>query len=57
MKYAGVMVSLSDGMIYVQTKFHEDWFMHSGNIKVITFAICEAAVLALLMGRIYDVCC
>jgi hypothetical protein len=37
------------------TKFHEDWFRNSGNIKVITSAICETAVLVLLMGRIYDI--
>jgi hypothetical protein len=38
------------------TKFHEDWLGNPGNIKAITSAIWEAAVLALLMGRIYDVC-
>jgi hypothetical protein len=40
----------------LNTKFHEDWFGHSGNIKVITSTIWEAAVLVLLTGRIYDVC-
>jgi hypothetical protein len=44
-------VGISDGVIYdvhrlddlrwheKRTKFHEDWFKHSGNIKVITSAI------------------
>jgi hypothetical protein len=36
--------------------FHEDWFWQSGNIKVITSKIWEAAVLILLMGRIHGVC-
>jgi hypothetical protein len=35
------------------TKFHVGWFGHSGNIKVITSTIWEAAVLVLLlMARI-----
>jgi hypothetical protein len=37
------------------TKFHEDWFGYSGNIKVITLTVSEAAVLVLLRGMIYDV--
>jgi hypothetical protein len=40
----------------MHTKFYENCFGHSGNIKVITSTILEAVVLALLMGRIYDVC-
>jgi hypothetical protein len=40
----------SDGMMY-----HEDWFDLSDNIKVITWTAREAAVLVLLMGRIYNV--
>jgi hypothetical protein len=39
----------------IHTKFHEDWFGHSGNIKVIASTIWEAAVLVLLMGAIYEV--
>jgi hypothetical protein len=39
----------------IHTKFHEDWFRHSDNINVIASKIGEAAVLVLLMGRIYDV--
>jgi hypothetical protein len=54
MKYTADIAS--DGMIYVRTKFHEDWSRNSGNIKVITTTIGEAAVLVLLMGRIYDIC-
>jgi hypothetical protein len=38
------------------TKFHEDSLRHSGNIKVITYIVWEVAVLALLMGRTYDIC-
>lgn len=34
----------------ILTKFHEDWFGHSGNIKVITSTISEAARLVLLKG-------
>jgi hypothetical protein len=30
----------SDGITY--NKFHEDWFGHSGNIKVITSTVWEA---------------
>jgi hypothetical protein len=40
----------------IRTKFHQNWFRHSGNIKVIISTIWEAAVLVLLMGRICDVC-
>jgi hypothetical protein len=35
---------------------HENWFGYSGYIKIITLTIREAAVLVLLMGRVYDVC-
>jgi hypothetical protein len=41
----------------VRTEFHEDWLGHSGNIKVITSTIWEAAVLVLLTGAIYEVRC
>jgi hypothetical protein len=37
------------------TKFRENWFMHSGNIEVITLQYEKATVLMLLMGMIYDV--
>jgi hypothetical protein len=40
----------------IHTKLHEDWFLLSGNIKVIALTIWKAAVLVLLMRRIYDVC-
>jgi hypothetical protein len=39
------------------TKFHKDFFGHSGNIKVNTWTILEALVLILIMWMIYDVCC
>jgi hypothetical protein len=38
----------------IHTKFHEEWFGHSGNGNVITSTIREAAVFVLLMGRVYD---
>jgi hypothetical protein len=38
------------------TKFHEDWFGPSSNIKVITSTIREATVLVLLIGRNYYSC-
>jgi hypothetical protein len=40
----------------MRTKFHDDRFMHSSNIKVITSRIWEVAVLVLLVGGIYEVC-
>jgi hypothetical protein len=51
-------VHCRDGLRWhdIHTKFHEHWFRHAGNIKVITLTISEAAVLVLLMGMIYDVC-
>jgi hypothetical protein len=39
----------------INTKFHEDCLWHSGNMKVIASTIWEAAVLVLLMARIYGV--
>jgi hypothetical protein len=39
------------------TMFHEDWFGDSGNIKVITSTIWEAAILILLTESIYDISC
>jgi hypothetical protein len=44
-----------DGII-LRIKFHDYWFGNSGNIKVITSTIWEAAVLVLLTGSIHDVC-
>jgi hypothetical protein len=38
------------------TKFHDDRFRNSGNIKVITTAVWEAAMLVLLVTGIYEVC-
>jgi hypothetical protein len=35
--------------------FHEKWYMHSGNIKVITSKIWEAAMLVLLIWWIHGV--
>jgi hypothetical protein len=29
----------------------------SGNINVITLIVCDAALLVILMGKIYDRCC
>jgi hypothetical protein len=37
------------------TKFHKNWFGHSGNIQITTSAIWEATVLVLLTGGLYDV--
>jgi hypothetical protein len=39
----------------MHTRFHEDWFGHSGNCNVITLTIWEVVVLALLMIGIYYV--
>jgi hypothetical protein len=39
----------------IRTKFHDDWFRHSSNVKLITSVVWEAALLVLLMGRIYEV--
>jgi hypothetical protein len=58
------MLVLSMGVIYevsrwyglkwhdTRTKFLEDVFGHSGNIKIITSTIWEVSVLVLLLGRI-----
>jgi hypothetical protein len=50
-------IQRSDGTKWhhMRTKFHKKWFGHTGNIKVTTSAIWEAAVLVLLMGGVYDV--
>jgi hypothetical protein len=53
MKHALEMAS--DGMIYIPS-FMKIGSGHACNIKVIISTIWEAAVLVLLMGRIYDVC-
>jgi hypothetical protein len=50
MKYTAEMAS------DIHTKFNENWFGHSSNIKVITLTISEAEMLVLLMRGIYDVC-
>jgi hypothetical protein len=42
--------------ILVHTKFHDDLFMGSTNIQVISSTIREAAVLVLLMGWLNEVC-
>jgi hypothetical protein len=42
---------------YKHTKFHKDWFWHSGNIKVITSTICQLGVFILIVKRIYEVRC
>jgi hypothetical protein len=39
----------------ILTEFHEEYFRHSGNIKVITITIREVVLLVLLMGRISQV--
>jgi hypothetical protein len=41
----------------IPTKFHEVWFWHSSNIKVMTSTISLVAVLVLLMVRIYEIHC
>jgi hypothetical protein len=41
----------------IRSKFHENKFGLSGNNKVIILIISEAAVLVILLGSIYDVCC
>jgi hypothetical protein len=40
----------------MHTKFHEDFFGHSSNIKVITRTISEAVVLVLLRRAISYTC-
>jgi hypothetical protein len=36
----------------IHTKFHEDWFVHSSNIKITrTSIILGATILVLLIGR------
>jgi hypothetical protein len=46
-----------DGFMWhdIGTKFHEDRYRRSRNIKVLPQNILEAAMLVLLMGRIYEV--
>jgi hypothetical protein len=39
----------------MHTKFHDDRFGHSSNVKGITSTIWEAAVLVLLMERMYEI--
>jgi hypothetical protein len=39
----------------VHTEFHGNWLGHSSNLKVITSAVWEAAVLVLLTRGIYEV--
>jgi hypothetical protein len=39
---------------YIHTKFHDDRFRYSSNIKGITSTVLEAVVLVLLMRGIYD---
>jgi hypothetical protein len=65
--FGGYNVGITDGsdlwgtalrwpqMAWYAYKFHEDWFGHSRNIKVITSTVWETAVLVLLMGVIYEV--
>jgi hypothetical protein len=36
----------------VHTKFREDWFRHSRNIKGLPTGICDAVMLVLPTGRI-----
>jgi hypothetical protein len=50
-------VDYSVGLRYrdICTKFHEDWFSHSRNIKVNTSTVRDAIVLVVLMERNYDV--
>jgi hypothetical protein len=40
----------------IRTKFHEDMFGNSGNIKVFPSTIWEVIVLVFLMGSFCDVC-
>jgi hypothetical protein len=40
----------------IHAKFYDNRFRRSSNIKVIISTMSEAAVLVLLMGRIYEVC-
>jgi hypothetical protein len=46
---------VADGMIYIHTKFHYDWYRHSSHIKVISQKFERPAMLVLVIGRIYDV--
>jgi hypothetical protein len=41
----------------IQTKWHEDGYRRSSNIKVFASEISEAVMLVLLMGGIYEVHC
>jgi hypothetical protein len=40
----------------IHTKFHEDSFGHSVNIKIITSTFWGAVIMVLLTGRIYGLC-
>jgi hypothetical protein len=42
-------------MAWYTYQIDENWFGQSDNIKVITATICDATVLVLLMGMIYEV--
>jgi hypothetical protein len=42
--------------IYIYDFCHK-WFRNSSNVKLAASTILEAAVLVLLMGGIYQVCC
>jgi hypothetical protein len=60
-KFIYCSIDTSDGSVHIKwhdihTKFYKNWFGHSGNIKVVASTIWEAAVLVLLMWKIYDVC-
>jgi hypothetical protein len=39
----------------IHVKFHDDWFPHSSNIKLITSIIQEDSVLVLMTEGIYEV--
>jgi hypothetical protein len=47
-----IVHTISDSMIYIYTKFHEDWFRNADNIKVITSPTKVVVVLVLLMTGI-----
>jgi hypothetical protein len=46
------MKYIVDMILYIYTKFHEDWFRYSGNIKIITPTTRVVVVFVLLMTRI-----
>jgi hypothetical protein len=41
----------------MHTRSYDDWFRHSGDNKVTASAVSAVAVLALLMGGIYEEWC